>query len=198
MIDRQFELFAKKRKQQQDEEAKVAQDPRVKTFAEQQAKGREIPDSRIASAIRRSGIPARVLAVGDHPGPGEYLLDIHHSTFGPALELIMTARIQAMQKHGKLKWGVERWRRVIEEEWQEVQDDLASFDALLTADNADTLPLVSAGANLIMECAQLAQLLIGVMEHVGNHLRTVPIPIDVPQPDATPTPTPAPSKEDIQ
>lgn len=70
---------------------------------------------------------------------------------------VAKARTEADAKHGPLKPGADRWMRLLGEEWQEVQDELAFM----------LCPEVDAGIvreRAIAELAQLAQLAIGVIE----------------------------------
>lgn len=76
------------------------------------------------------------------------------------------ARLNATQKHGPLKPGADRWMRLLGEEWEEVQDELAlmqvSVDGLDETNNREIQ--ADCRKATIAELAQLAQLCIGVIE----------------------------------
>lgn len=73
--------------------------------------------------------------------------------------MVVYARQEALAKHGPLKPGADRWMRLLGEEWQEVQDELA-MTLLVTHPEGAALYRKQA----IAELAQLAQLAIGVIE----------------------------------
>ncbi len=78
-----------------------------------------------------------------------------------ALHEVLLARAEAEDRHGPLRPGVDRWHRLIEEEWQEVQDEFA-----LLRHTAGTPRLFEPEIRerTIKELAQLAQLAIGAIE----------------------------------
>lgn len=74
---------------------------------------------------------------------------------GAAVATVAMARSYAVDKHGPLKPGADRWIRLIGEEWEEAQDELACLGMA---------PMAGVRDRAIAELAQLAQLCIGVIE----------------------------------
>lgn len=86
-----------------------------------------------------------------------------------AIHKVRRARMEAVQKHGELKPGPERWSRLLAEEWQEVEDELRTLSSLrsgmLWGEDGH-----QAKMRAMEELAQLAQLAIGIIELIqgGN------------------------------
>lgn len=84
-----------------------------------------------------------------------------------ALLVIKTERNRAIIQHGPLKPGPQRWVRLLAEEWEEAQDELMTLDALLHSPKGATISeLQQIRGRAIAELAQLAQLAIGIIEHL--------------------------------
>lgn len=81
--------------------------------------------------------------------------------FGPAMMKVINERRKALDKHGPLKPGPDRWCRVLQEEMEEVADELLTT-CIPGSDYADARK--EAADRAIIELAQLAQLAIGVIE----------------------------------
>lgn len=78
-----------------------------------------------------------------------------------AIGTVVTERQLALNQHGPLKPGPERWSRLLQEEMQEVEDEFSLVNCP-GPEYAETRQ--EARARAIVELAQLAQLAIGVIE----------------------------------
>lgn len=87
------------------------------------------------------------------------------SKFAVALEQVRAERSRALAQHGPLKPGPARWSRLMAEEWQEVEDELAILELLATGLTTwDREDMAAAKVRTVEELGQLAQLCIGVIE----------------------------------
>lgn len=76
-----------------------------------------------------------------------------------AIMEVVRERCRAMDVHGPLKPGYDRWSRLLAEEWQEVEDELQTLQQPLWDNDKE-----DAKQRLKEELAQLAQLAIGMIE----------------------------------
>lgn len=85
-----------------------------------------------------------------------------------ALLVVRAEHNRAVLTHGPLKPGLERWIRLLSEEWEEATDELSLLHALILHNPEQPPAILSAiqqaKSTAVAELAQVAQLAIGIIE----------------------------------